>query len=129
MRVSSLKLAREVAARLNAVVPVPFRLTADGAQLLVYADEKLDSIKPMLEIVEDQDRELEERLATALTSVLSNLQDDISERLRTPWPSVDGRIMASVGVGTNAEWINLWYGEEAAPVIKMSPIRIADILT
>jgi hypothetical protein len=119
-----------LARRLNAVVPRPFRLLAEGGRLQFYIDNHLDSISDTPEIVDDESRELGERLLTIVDSVLSVVQDNISEHLRTPWPSTDGRAMAMPGVRTDTEFVHLWYGpDEAAPVIVIPAIPINEIMT
>jgi hypothetical protein len=59
--------------------------------------------------------------------VINSLQNDISEDLRTPWPSPDGRTMAMPEVGSDGKWVHLWFGERQAPVLSIPAIRIADI--
>jgi hypothetical protein len=128
MRAISPNLARIIATRLDSVVPAPFRLNAQGGRIEIYVGENLDSSPSLEMIVDDQSRELAERLETAVSSVLSQVQDAISEHLRTPWPSVDGRHMALPGVRVDAELIHLWYGDERAPVLRISAVKIADII-
>ena len=128
MRAISPNLARIIATRLDSVVPAPFRLNAQGGRIEIYAGENFDSSPSLEMIADDQSRELAERLETAVSSVLSQVQDAISEHLHTPWPSVDGRHMALPGVRVDAELIHLWYGEERAPVLKISAVKIADIV-
>lgn len=129
MRAISPNLARILATRLDSVVPAPFRLSARGGRLEVYVGENLDSTPSTLEmIVDDQSRELAERLESAVSAILSEVQDTISEHLHTPWPSVDGRHMALPGVRVDAELIHLWYGDEQAPVLRISAVKIADII-
>jgi hypothetical protein len=94
----------------------------------MYFKDKWDVTSSTLSILEDDTRELAERLETAVYSVLSMVQDSISEYLRTPWPSTNGREMAMPGVRTDAEMVYLWYGGEKEPVISMPPIRIAEII-
>jgi len=109
-------------------MPAPFRLSADGGQLLLYIGDELDVIFPGLRNVEDETRELAERLWGTVHAVLNMVQDSISERSRTPWPSIDGRQMALPGVRIDADFVHLWYGEdERAPIASIPAIRIADI--
>lgn len=126
MRVSSRKLAKALVSRLNDVVPSPFRLSTDGDTLRVQRGDALNSILSV-DIVEDESRELNERLETVVYSVLNSLQDDISEDLHTPWPSANGRTMAMPQVHSDGEWVRLWYGDGRAPVLSMPAIRIAEI--
>jgi hypothetical protein len=96
----------------------------------MYIGEELVTTFSGLDIVEDENREHAERLGWPVDSVLSMVQDNISENLRIPWPSIDGRHMAPPGVRVDTEFIHLWYGEdERTPVISMPAIRIADLMS
>ena len=126
MRVSSRKLVIALVSRLNDVVPSSFRLSTDGDRLRVDSHGALSSIMSV-DIVEDESRNLDERLQTSVWSVISSLQDDISEDLRTPWPSRDGRTMALPQVHSDGESVHMWFGDERAPILSLPAIRIAEI--
>jgi hypothetical protein len=125
-RISPQKLAKALVLRLSAVVPAQFQLSTRGDRLHVDLRGEMSSILS-LNIVEDESRDLDKRLQTAVWSVINSLQNDISEDLRTPWPSIDGRTMAMPEVHSDGVWVHLWYGDAAAPVLKMPAIRIAEI--
>jgi hypothetical protein len=127
MPASSHKLAEALVSRLNNVVPPPFRLSAHSEVLHIYVGDALDTISSTLDIVEDETRDLTERLETAVHSVIDRLQDQISEHLGAPWPSLDGRRMAMPEVHSDGEWVHLWFGDRQAPVLSLPPIRIAEI--
>ena len=80
------------------------------------------------EIADDETRELGERLYTAVEVVLNSVQDSISEETRAPWPSKDGRAMATLGVRVGRDAIYLWYGDETAPVLEVPKIPFAEIV-
>jgi hypothetical protein len=128
MRASSRKLASALVSRLNDVVPTPFRLSALGNLLHIEVGETVSSMSSTLDIVDDESRDLTERLETAVDSVLNTLQDDISEYLCTPWPSLNGRMMAMPEVHSDGEWLHLGYGDRKAPILSLPSIRIADIM-
>jgi hypothetical protein len=128
MRPSSHKLAIALARRLNAVIPVGFRLTPQDSYLELRIDGAWDGTLCSPEIADDDTRELEERLHTAVYGVLNSVQDSISEHLRTPWPSTDGRTMAMPAVRVGANSIHLWYGEsESEPVLGLAEIALGEI--
>jgi hypothetical protein len=128
MRASSRKLAAVLAQRLNDIAPAPFRVSAEDGRVNIYIADALDTISLTADIVEDETRDLAERLWTAAESVLSALQDSVSEHTSLPWPSTDGRTMALPGVRWDGESIHLWFGpDEAAPVVSMPPISITEI--
>lgn len=128
MRVSARKLERLLERRLNEVMPTPFRLRAGDGYLDLYNGYQWALSTSLDGIVEDDTRELTERLDTAVYSVLNSVQDVISVDRRTPWPSINGREMAMPGVRVDAESIHLWFGrDEAAPVLAIPSIAITEI--
>ena len=126
MRVSSRKLINALVSRLKDVVPTAFRLSAHGDLLHVHIRDALNSILSV-DIAQDGSRDLNERLETAVYGVINSLQDDISEDLRTPWPSLDGRTMAMPEVHSDGKSVHLWFGDGRAPVLSMPAIPIAEI--
>jgi hypothetical protein len=62
-------------------------------------------------------------------SVINSLQNDISEDIRTPWPSTDGRTMPMPEVESDGAWIHLWFGERQAPVLSIPAIGLQTSLT
>lgn len=128
MRASSHKLAAALARRLNDIAPAFFRLSADEGRVNIYNGDTLDTISYTPEFVEDETRELKDVLFTATWSVLSALQDVISELTRDAWPSTDRRTMALPDVRVDADAVHLWYGEERAPLIPLPPIRLDEIM-
>lgn len=118
-----------MAARLNEVVPIPFRVYAEGNVVGIEArDVPIGGAGASFIVDEDDDRTFGEKVETTVWAVLSSIQDDISEFLTESWPSVDGCGMAMPGARRDGAWVYLWYGEdEGAPVITMPAIRIAEI--
>jgi hypothetical protein len=128
MGVSSRKLAAALAQRLNDIVPAPLRVTAEDGEVYIYIADEFDSQPHIEMIIEDESRDLGKRLEIAVESVLSSLQDSVSEHTCLPWPSSDGRTMALPGVRSDAEAVHLWYGEEGAPVVRLPAIRFDEIM-
>jgi hypothetical protein len=124
VRPSSHRLAIALARRLNAVIPAGFRLTPRESYVELRIDGAWHGASCSPEIADDDARELEERLDTAVYGVLNSVQDSISEHLRTPWPSTDGRKMAMPAVRVGPNSIHLWYGEsEAEAVLRLPEIH------
>jgi hypothetical protein len=140
MRLSSRKLAASLAKRLNEVMPPTFELRANqplilpppfgqsNCPLALYIISSFDTTLSAVEGVEDESREFPERLDGSVWAVLDSVQDSVSEHLRIPWPSTDGREMAAPNVRSSAGAIHLWYGDsEEAPVLRIRHIPLAEI--
>jgi hypothetical protein len=109
-------------------MPAGFRLSAENEWLELFIEDAFDSTISAPQRIEDEPSELAERLKTAVYEVLDSVQDSISEHLRTPWPSTDGRKMAMPGVRVGTDSIQLWYGEsEKAPVLGIPEIPLTEI--
>ena len=128
MAVSSLKLAKTLATRLNEIVPASFQVDAEGNDVGVYSNGVAIGGSGAPAIVDDDDgRSIDQKLETAARAVLSAVQDTISESLREAWPSVNRRVMALPGAHLTGGELRLWYGDQAAPVARIGGIAIADI--
>ena len=128
MRALSHSLAESLARRLNEAMPAGFRLTPANARLALHVNGFLDGTVTSPELADEETRELEERLWTAVYGVLNYVQDSISEETREPWPSKDRRAMAMPGVRVGRDAIYLWYGDETAPVLGLPKIPLAEIM-
>ena len=116
--------------RLNGVVPEGFRLTAEDQGLVLRIHGTWDSRVVSPEIVEDESRDLGERLETTVFAALDSIQDSVTEYLRIPWPSADGRSMAEPGVRYDGDAIHLWYGDsEKAAVLGLSAIPLSEVVS
>jgi hypothetical protein len=133
MRLSALRLAREISARLSPVVPPPFRVSAVGAELHIEHPDGWGSIMP-LDWLEDpsDDRSAAELAELAVGNALNSLQDAVSEASREPWPPLSPdspRMMAPYETLFDGTQIHFWYGRaEGSPVIAFSPIMLRDVV-
>ena len=138
---ASIKLAAALAARLNAVVPDPFSVRAEGAWVSLYCGNAFDSSSSVAGVLDqevDPEVAASERhsfawfAASVSESVLSSVQDGISETTAEPWPSLSPGRMAFSGTRTDGEAVYLWYGpddeREIEAVIAFSPIVVVDLL-
>ena len=133
MRISASRLAREIAARLNPVVPQPFRVSAAGAELRIehsggwYGIMALDWLEDPVD-----DRSVAELAELAIGNALNSLQDAVSEASREPWPPLSPefpRVMAPYETHFDGTRVRFWYGRsEDAPAIAFMPIMLLDVV-
>jgi hypothetical protein len=112
-------LAGALATRLAAVVPPPYRVVADQERVYLLDDDQMVSGGNIVDLdIED-----------AVTRVLTDVQDDLTEELTTPWPHdpARGYVFHEPGVAIRAGAVRFWYGEEDAPVLSFDPIPVADL--
>ena len=128
MRASSPRLASAVALRLSRFAPTRFEIQAQGDRVEILLDGALIGTTRAAAIVEDDDdRTIEEKLATALLAVLDGVQDSISRELRKPWPYVNHNKMALPGVRIEDGTAWAWYGEnEVVAVVALRPIDLGE---
>lgn len=133
MRLSALRLAHEIAARLSPVAPPPFRVRAAGTELHIEHPGDWGCVMPLgwLEDPTD-DRSVAELAELAVGNALSSLQDAVSEASREPWPPLSSdapRSMALYGTRCDGMQIRFWYGHsEDAPVSAFAPIMLRDVV-
>jgi hypothetical protein len=126
---------------LEAVVPDPFRVRAEDDRVALYHRDAFDSsigVAAVLDQEVDPDAPAGERhsfawfAAMVSESVLSSVQDGVSEATAEPWPPLSHSRMAYSGARTDGKSVYLWYGpdyeREAEAVIAFPPILVADLL-
>jgi len=107
-------------------MPEAFRLTPEDGKLHLHIRGKWSSTSYTLHVVVDDDtRDSAERIETAVSSVLSTVQDEVAENLREPWPSRDGHQMALPGVRLDADALHMWFGDtEESAVLTLPSIAM-----
>jgi len=138
---AAIRLAELLAERLDAVVPSRFRIAAEGAWVSLYDGETWDcsvGVASLLDQATDPDAPAAARdsfasyAETVSQSVLSNMQDGVSEATTDPWPALPDGSMALPGTRTDGERVFLWYGpdwrQEVDVVLSFAPIVLAELL-
>jgi len=116
--------ARELAAALAASLPAGFTATADSALVTIDAPDGTGATTAL--DLEPEDVGDMEAYAEAAESVLSLVQDFVCETLDTTWPSaVSGSVDLPIpGARVDGRDLRLWYGDEDAPVLSLSAVRL-----
>ena len=129
MLISASSLLAVLADRLDDVAPPPFRVRANGTDLLIdhpngwWVSMRFGSIED-----ETETRSFAELADMVVRSVLDELQDTVSEASKEPWPKHSPTTMAPVNVRTDGESLFFWYGvSESSPVIGFEPIALKDV--
>jgi hypothetical protein len=128
---AAVRLASALAERLDAVVPVPFHVRAEGGLVASLIGAHYDTISDVAGVLERdaEDSPFVERVLTVCHQVLNNVQDMIAEDTTEPWPRLPNGRMANPGTRADAELIYLWYGpdtsREDGAVIILPPIALA----
>jgi hypothetical protein len=138
---AAIRFAELLAERLDAVVPSRFRVAANGAWVSLYDGETWDcsiGVASLLDQAIDPDVPAAARESfasyaeTVAQSVLSNVQDAISEATTDPWPALPDGGMALPGTRTDGERVFLWYGpdwrQEVDAVLSFPPIVLKELL-
>ena len=137
---ASIQLAAALAARLDAVMPNPFRVYAEGDRVSLYCGDAFDSsigVSGVFDQQVDPQVAAGERhsfawfAAMVAENVLSSVQDGVSEVTAEPWPPLSRAHMALAGARTDGESVYLWYGpdyeREVGAVIEFPPVLLADL--
>ena len=136
---AAVRLAAALAARLNAVVPRPFRVRAEGGWVARYHGESWEGSSDVAGVLDqpiapdetDEQWKFPGLAAGIAWNALSSVQDGVSETTTEPWPQLPGGGMALPGTRTDGERVFLWYGpdheSEADAVLLLPPISLAAI--
>ncbi|QXJ23084.1 hypothetical protein AGRA3207_004199 [Actinomadura graeca] len=123
MDASSHKLAALLAERLAGVLPRPLTVRAEGHRLLITAGGSPQCGSAAAIIVEDPGDDLDARIETAATAVLSDVQDCVAHILTEPWPPAQPYgMLPPPGARATASTVRLWYGDEENPCVTLPPI-------
>jgi hypothetical protein len=138
---AAVRLAAALAERLDAVVPAPFRVRAEGGRVSLYHGEAWDGSSDVAWVL---DQEVDPgapagerdsfawRAAAVAEHVLSSVQDGVAETTAEPWPRLPEGGMARSGARTDGERVYLWYGpeyeREDGAVVPFLPISLEDIV-
>lgn len=138
---AAVKLAAMLAERLQAIMPSPFHVRAEGGWVSYFNDEQWDGSSEVAGILDqqqpgtnddldeqDERRPMEDQVASICWNVLSAAQDMVAETTREPWPRLPRGGMANPGTRVEAGRVYLWYGpdddSEASAVLSLTPIEL-----
>lgn len=121
-------LSREVAAalaeRLAEVVPKEFIVTADGASIVLNRAGIVVGGSSAPAVLEQDGEGLpEERVGAVAAAVLGSVQDDISESLAEPWPTLGG-VMVNADARQAGDVVEMWFGDEQGPAVRLRPMKV-----
>ena len=114
--------ARELAATLAASLPDGFTASAEG-ELITIEPPDGAGVATALDIDADDSGDFEV-YADAAEGVLSLVQDVVCEALDTTWPTAaSGSVDLPIpGARVDGAAMQLWYGDEDAPVLRLKAI-------
>jgi len=114
--------ARELAAALAASLPEGFTASAEG-ELVTIEPPDGGGVTTALDIDVDDIGDFEV-YADAAEGVLSLAQDVVCEALDETWPSAGGGTvdLPMPGARVDGAAMQLWYGDEDAPVLRLKAI-------
>ena len=127
-RLSPERFAAAVADRLNAVVPRGLSVRAEGTTVSLYAPSWWPGSSAAEIVTDDDDRSIVDRAETAARTILNAMQDVVMESTREQWPRPTGAVNAPYpDARVVAEHLQMWFGEEAAPVLRLEPIDLKEL--
>jgi hypothetical protein len=121
------QLASALAERLAQVLPEGFSISSMGHELWLDTPDGYGN-SAWAAAVDENSTDLS-LYSGAAENVLNSIQDGVSMTLRKPWPleMVGGkRQMAMPGAKVIDGALELWYGKEDAPAIRLQPINLRD---
>jgi hypothetical protein len=125
LSVSSRDLAVALADRLNDIVPPGFVVRAQDSDLVVIHDGQVVGVSGGPTIMDNANAIMypRENLETAVRATLSGVQDYIAEATTEPWPG-SGGTQPNSDARVDDDRVQMWFGSEEAPLIRLRPIDL-----
>jgi hypothetical protein len=137
---AAIALSAALAERLDSVVPSPFQVRAEGGLVALYNGPAREGGSDVASVLDQEfdpsadDYEewpLADRARSVAWSVLSSVQDGISEATTDPWPRLPTGRMAFPGTREDGRNLYLWYGaesmHEATAVLSFPPVPLSEL--
>ncbi len=121
------KIAADIAELIGEALPTGLSLRSAGSNILLLSSDQVLGCSPALEIIDDNDgRSLREKIEIAVRSALSGIQDVVIESQGDLWPgqSGHGADVPQPNCRTAGRELLVWFGDEAAPALSISPIKL-----
>jgi len=108
------------------VVPGGLSVRAEGSAVSLY-DRVSWGASLAADILTDEDgRSIVQRVETAAYAIMSSIQDEVMESTKEQWP-VGPRGAAEPEARVIGEQLHLWFGDEAAPIIRLEPVDLSEL--
>src|SRR5581483_6698 len=119
--ITSARLVDALVERLRAVLPAGFEVVAanGGQSVAIKVNGDLSRLSLVAPVLDSGGEDAVER---AVGQVLSDVQDEIAEESRTPWPGQT--TMPISGATVRDGEIHAWFGDERAPTLGLLPIAL-----
>ncbi len=120
------RFAAAVATRLNSVVPAGLSVRAEGAGVTLYDPQSWGASLAADFLADEDGRSIVERVETVAYAIMNSVQDEVMESTKEQWP-VGPRGAAEPGARVIGEQLHLWFGDEAAPVLRLEPVDLLEL--
>jgi hypothetical protein len=132
LRTCASRLAAALAERLAEVVPERIQVSAADSTVTIRTEESIDSTD--IETIVNQGGEFKNNIEAAALLILSDVQDFIAARWKSPWPLDSGEGKESGPPYLpypKAEWSNdhlrIFFGEASSPNLELRPITLEEL--
>jgi hypothetical protein len=112
-------LARALARRLDAAVPVPYRVIAEQECVVLSENSRPRTWTTLVDL----------DVECAIEKTLEDIQETLTEDLTVPWPHAPARgyVFHEPHVGRTATAIEFRYGSREDPVLRFEPIPFGEL--
>ena len=125
-RFDVLRFNKDLIDRLRPWLPPEVRLTA-AADAVTLENDRGEAVTLFVADLFERSPS-EEAAVRAAHQILDGVQDFVTEELGEPWPG-QGEDIESQAVPSAEErngFVELWYGDQIAPALALSPMRLAE---
>jgi len=126
-RLSPTRFAAALAMRLNSVVPAGLSVRAKGAGVTLYDPESWGASVAAESLTNEDGRSIGELVESVAWAIMNSIQDEVMESTKEQWP-LGPRGAAEPKARVIGEQLHLWFGDEAAPVLRLDPVNLIEVV-
>jgi hypothetical protein len=122
-----LRFNRDLVVRLQPWLPDDVRLSATAEGVTIESSPAGSLTVYVSDLFLRASRE--EAAVRSAHQILDAVQDFMSAALGSPWPPVQGEVVATLAAPTAEERdgvMQLWYGDAGEPALALSPMRLSE---
>lgn len=124
-RISPVRFAAAIAARLDSVVPTGLSVRAKGAWISLYDPASWGYSTAAQFLANEDRRPMVKLIESVADSIMSAIQDEVMESTREQWPLRSGSALPHAKV-IGAQ-LHLWFGDETAPILRLEPLNLSEV--
>jgi hypothetical protein len=123
---SPARFAAALAMRLNSAVPAGLSVRAKGSEVTLYDPESWGASFAAESLTNEDGQPIVELVESVAYTIMNSIQDEVMESTKEQWP-LGPRGAAEPEARVIGEQLHLWFGDEAAPILRLDPVNLIEV--